>query len=134
MFHCNAIVNDFALTCAFCTGEPVLFTGEMVFPWLFEDYAALQPYKEAANLLAAKSDWPSLYNTEQLGANKVPIAAATYFEDMYVDYDLAQETAGCIHGLRQWVSNEYKHSGIRDDGVRIIDRLMSMVRDVILME
>lgn len=26
-------------------GQPVNFTGEMVFPWFFEDFACLRPYK-----------------------------------------------------------------------------------------
>ncbi len=34
-----------------------------------------------------------------------------------------------IRGLRQWVTNEYKHSGIREDGGRIFDRLINMCRD-----
>jgi hypothetical protein len=42
-------------------GKPVLFTGEMVFRWMFEDFAALRPFKAAADLLAAKADWPALY-------------------------------------------------------------------------
>jgi hypothetical protein len=49
----------------------VLFTGEMVFPWMFDDFACLQPYKQAANLIAAKQDWPKLYRPEVLQANTV---------------------------------------------------------------
>jgi hypothetical protein len=57
-----------------------MFTGEMVFPFLFEHMPCLRPYKAAADLLAAKQDWPPLYDTEALRINTVPIAAATYFE------------------------------------------------------
>ena len=64
--------------------------GEMVFPWMFEDFAALQPLKEAAEILAKRSDWPVLYNLDTLGTNTVPTAGATYYEDMYVDFELAQ--------------------------------------------
>lgn len=115
-------------------GEPVNFTGEMVYPWMFDDFASLKPYKAAADLLAAKADWGELYDTQALSLNTVPCAAAVYLEDMYVDYDLAQETAGHVRGLRQWVTSEYKHSGIRDDGARILDRLLGMARDMILLE
>ena len=31
---------------------------------MFEDFAALKPYAAAANLLASKSDWGPLYDTE----------------------------------------------------------------------
>jgi hypothetical protein len=65
---------------------------------------------------------------------QVPLAAASYVEDMYVDFNLVQETVAGVGGARQWVTNEYKHSGIRDDGARIIDRLLGMVRDVVLLE
>eukprot|EP00878_Enallax_costatus_P015971 GHUV01016746.1.p1 GENE.GHUV01016746.1~~GHUV01016746.1.p1 ORF type:complete len:163 (+),score=55.11 GHUV01016746.1:111-599(+) len=115
-------------------GRPVMFTGEMIFPWMFEDFAALRPYKETANILAAKQDWPALYKPELLQENTVPLAAATYLEDMYVDYNLVQETLGQTAGVRQWVTNEYKHSGIRDDGNRILERLLNIVRDGILLE
>lgn len=111
-----------------------MFTGEMIFPWMFEDFACLSPYKEAADILAAKQDWPALYKPDVLAENTVPVAAATYLEDMYVDYDLVQETLGRTAGVRQWVTNEYKHSGIRDDGNRILERLLGIVRDGILLE
>src|SRR5690349_2912691 len=34
--------------------DPTLLTGEHVFPWMFEDYGALAPLAEAAELLAAR--------------------------------------------------------------------------------
>ncbi|KAG1671871.1 hypothetical protein FOA52_003438 [Chlamydomonas sp. UWO 241] len=116
------------------SGRPVLFTGEMVFPWMFDDFACLRPYKAAAELIAQKSDWGKLYDADVLACNNVPAAAAVYFEDMYVDCELSQATAARIRGLRQWVTSEYKHSGIRDDGGRIFDRLINMVRDQILLD
>lgn len=58
----------------------MLFTGEMVYPWMCEDFAALKPLKGAANLLAAKPDWGNLYHVEVLQQNKVPTAAVTYLE------------------------------------------------------
>ena len=64
--------------------------GEMVFPWMFEEFEALRPLKEAADILASKADWPQLYKVETLSRNSVPVAGATYYEDMYVDFELAQ--------------------------------------------
>lgn len=125
---------EFDAVAAARAGRPVLFTGEMVFPWMFDDFACLTPYKEAANLLAAKTDWPGLYRQGVLRENKVPVACATYLDDMYVDYNLAQDTLEGVAGVKQWVTNEFKHSGIRDDGSRIVDRLLGMVRDVVLLE
>lgn len=54
----------------------------MVFPWMFDDFVELQPVKEAAQILAEKSDWPHLYDLDVLQKNKAPIAAACYYDDM----------------------------------------------------
>jgi len=44
---------------------------QMIFPWMFDDMAALRPFKEAANIIAETTDWPPLYNKKQLNDNKV---------------------------------------------------------------
>jgi pimeloyl-ACP methyl ester carboxylesterase len=108
--------------------KPILFTGEMVYPWMFDAYAALQPLKACADLLAARDDWPRLYNVEALRANTVPTAAAIYYNDMYVERAFSEETAAVIRGIRPWVTNEYEHNGLRADGERILDRLIAMAR------
>jgi len=46
-----------------------------------------------------------------------------------VDFQLAEKTASRIGTIRQWVTNEYMHSGIREDGARIFDRLLGMTRN-----
>lgn len=66
------------------SGKPFLFTGEMVYPWFFEQFTNLKPLKHAANLLAQKSDWSQLYDLDTLANNQVPVAAAIYSEDMFV--------------------------------------------------
>lgn len=108
-------------------GQPVFFTGEMVFPWMFDEFAALRPLKELANLLADKEDWPHLYDETTLRSNQVPVAAAAYYEDMYVSFSLSEETANSIAGIRLWVTNEYMHSGLREDGAHILDYLFDML-------
>jgi hypothetical protein len=86
---------------------PPLFTGEMIFPWMFRDYAELRPLAQLAGLLAKEKDWPALYDLEQLAKNDVPVAAATYVEDMYVDYEMSKETKEKIRGCQQWITNKY---------------------------
>ena len=44
---------------------------QMIFPWMFEEIHPLRPFKDAANLLAAKEDWPPLYDIDSLNNNKV---------------------------------------------------------------
>jgi hypothetical protein len=74
-----------------------LFTGEHVFSWMLEDYGALRPLQEAAQLLAER-EWPRLYDPDQLKRNEVPAAAAIYSDDMYVDRELSKATAARIRG------------------------------------
>ena len=50
---------------------PELFTGEHVFPWMFEDYGALAPPREAAEILAAH-EWPRLYDADVLRRQRGP--------------------------------------------------------------
>lgn len=108
--------------------RPVYFTGEMVFPWMFDEIHALRSLKEAAHLLADKEDWPPLYDVNVLNSNQVPVAAAVYFEDMYVNFNIAMETASQIAGIRLWVTNEYMHSGLRDGGSQVFEQLMGMLQ------
>ncbi len=106
---------------------PDLLTGEHVYPWMFEDYGALTPLRDVANLLAER-EWPRLYDDDVLRANEVPAAAAIYLEDMYVERTFSEETAAQIRGLRTWTTNEYQHNGLRVDGERILGRLLDLAR------
>ncbi|KAF7826103.1 Proline iminopeptidase [Senna tora] len=108
-------------------GHPVLFTGEMIFPWMFDEIHALKQFKDAAHKLAEKKDWPRLYDVKVLNSNKVPVAAAVYYEDMYVNFKVAMETASQIGGIRLWITNEFMHSGLRDGGSQVLDHLLGML-------
>jgi pimeloyl-ACP methyl ester carboxylesterase len=107
--------------------DPTLFAGEMLYPWVFEEYGALQPLRDAAELLA-HHDWPALYDPEQLAQNEVPAAAAIWANDMYVPRGYSEETAAKIRGLRPWLSNEFEHDGLRKDGRRVLGRLIDLAR------
>ena len=93
-----------------------------------EDYEALRPLRECAEILAEKADWPRLYDLDVLRANTVPVAAAVYLDDMYVESTYSQETAAFIPGVRAWITNEYEHNALRADGEKVLDRLLGMVR------
>lgn len=108
--------------------EPLLFTGETVHPWHFDVDPALRPLQEAADILAARSDWTPLYDPARLAANGVPVAAAVYHDDMYVDTQHSLDTARAIRGLRTWITDEYEHDGVRAGGPRVLDRLLSLAR------
>lgn len=109
------------------SGSEFWFTGEMVYPWMFDQLETLKPLREAANMLAEKSDWGTLYNAAQLSKNTVPMACAVYADDMYVELDYSRETLANIPNSKAWITNEYEHNGLRVDGERIVDKLMTMV-------
>jgi pimeloyl-ACP methyl ester carboxylesterase len=108
--------------------RPLAFTGEMIYPWMFEQMWALQPLQGAAELLAQVDDWTPLYDVRRLEANEVPIAAAVYHDDLYVAAELSLETAARVGNLRAWVTNEYEHDGLRRGGDKVFGRLLEMVR------
>ena len=107
---------------------PLLFTGEMVYPWMFGADPALAPLREAAQLLAERDGWPPLYDPARLAANEVPAAAAVYYDDMYVPAPLSLRTAAAVSGLRAWVTNEWEHDGLRVSDGRVLGRLIALAR------
>lgn len=52
----------------------------MVFPWMFEDLAALRPLRAVAHAVAEADSWSKLYDAAVLAETRVPVAAATYCE------------------------------------------------------
>jgi pimeloyl-ACP methyl ester carboxylesterase len=119
---------EFSPDAALAGDQPLLFTGEMIYPWMFEVDPALRPLRAAAELLADRDDWPPLYEPARLAANEVPVAAAVYFEDMYVPSELSLPTAAAIGGLRSWVTSEYDHDGLRVSDGGVLDRLIALAR------
>ncbi len=107
---------------------PLLFTGEMIYRWMFETDPALRPLRGAADVLAEREDWPALYDPARLAANDVPAAAAVYFNDMYVPAEFSVPTAQAVRGLRAWVTSEYEHNGLRASNGAVLDRLIALAR------
>jgi pimeloyl-ACP methyl ester carboxylesterase len=107
--------------------DQTLLTGEHVFPWMFEEYGELRSLAGAAEILA-EHEWPDLYDAERVGQNEVPAAAVIYAEDMYVPREFSEETAASIRGLRPWLTNEYEHDGLRQEGGRVLGRLLDLVQ------
>ncbi|WP_305841926.1 alpha/beta fold hydrolase [Photobacterium leiognathi] len=110
----------------YAEGQPFMFTGEMVYSWMFEQLECLKPLKAAADILAAKTDWPVLYDAEQLANNTVPVVAAVYVDDMYVEYDLSCQTLASMHSAKAWITNEYEHNGLGVAGETILSKLMTL--------
>jgi len=108
--------------------RPLLFTGEMIYPWMFEEIALLKPFRAAAEALARRPRHGRLYDRARLAENAVPVSAVVYFDDMYVDAGLSLATARAVGNLDAWVTNEFEHDGIRQSG-SVFERLLSMVAE-----
>lgn len=104
------------------SADPLLFTGEMIYPHMFEQ-AELRGYRAAAEALAGRDSWGDLYDVDRLASNEVPVEAAVYFDDMYVDAGLSLETAARVGNVKTWVTNEHEH-----DGLRLGDVLPTLLR------
>ncbi|PVU88960.1 hypothetical protein BB561_005638 [Smittium simulii] len=61
--------------------KPLYFTGEMIFPWMSEDYPELAKFKDLFEALASYSKWTDIYDKDALNRNNVPVAAACYYDD-----------------------------------------------------
>jgi hypothetical protein len=59
----------------------------------------------------------------------VPVAAAVYFDDLYVDADYQLETAAAVPNLRTWVTNQWEHDGLQDP--QVLRRLRDMTAGVV---
>ncbi|MFB7510351.1 proline iminopeptidase, partial [Streptomyces broussonetiae] len=61
-----------------------------------------------------------------LATNQVPLAAAIYHDDMYVDAELSLRTLREVGSARAWVTNEWEHDGVNASGDVVLSRLMAM--------
>jgi pimeloyl-ACP methyl ester carboxylesterase len=117
---------EFDAFAALDSDAPVLFTGEMIYPWMFDNDPLLRPMRAVAHELAERPGWPDLYDVGRLETNTVPVTAAVYANDMYVNRELSLGTAGLIRGLRHWLTDEYEHDGLRVSNGAVLDRLIEI--------
>nr|WP_298374962.1 alpha/beta fold hydrolase [uncultured Halomonas sp.] len=108
--------------------RPLYLTGEMIYPWMFEEISTLRPFREAVEVLARRPLPKPFYDRERLAHNTVPVAAAIYFDDMYVDVELSLQTVEAVGNLTYWLTNEYQHDGLRQDP-KVFEKLQSLVQN-----
>lgn len=117
--------------------EPIYFTGEMVYKLMFEDYSELCPLKTLAFELHSNTEWSQLYDTEVLSKIKwedVPVVAATYYYDQYVDFELTMEAKKVFNNngnLRQYISSDHFHNGLRADTAKVLGSLFKLLESEI---
>jgi pimeloyl-ACP methyl ester carboxylesterase len=108
--------------------KKLIFTGEMLYPWMLDIYKSLSPFKKAAQILSEKNDWPILYKKEVLQKNQVPVAAAIYTNDMYVDRNFSVETSTMIKNIKIWETDLYEHNALRSNGEKILKLLFTRLK------
>lgn len=106
---------------------PVYFTGEMIYPWMFDDDPLMAPLRPVADEVAARPEWPALYDADQLRRNTVPVAAAVYDTDMYVSRELSLQTATLIGNLRLWHTAAHQHDGLRVSDGEVLSHLLTLL-------
>ena len=61
-----------------------------------------------------------------------PVAALVAYDDVYVERAFSEETAAMLGGdgdgerAKLWITNEFQHSGLRDEPATVFDRLLAM--------
>lgn len=80
----------------------IYFSGEMVYPFMFKDYANLRPLYKVAKLLA-KHKWSDPYDLHQLANNEVPVYAISYKSDMHVNELMSRDTVSSVNDIEHVV-------------------------------
>lgn len=111
--------------------KPIYFTGEMIYPWMFEDYSELRKVQPVAELVARDSSWGALFDKQQLARNTVPVYAAAYVEDMYVDFELSMETAREIKGCKVFATNVMFHNAVSAKSAEVVKQAFALRDDVL---
>jgi pimeloyl-ACP methyl ester carboxylesterase len=112
--------------------ERILFTGETIHPFMFVSYTQLRALYEPARHIAKHTSWPDLYDLDQLShRNTVPVYAAVYMHDAYVDYEFSMETSRKIKGCKVFVSNLLLHDAIRARADEVLAKVLSLRDDVL---
>ncbi|EPS44111.1 hypothetical protein H072_1895 [Dactylellina haptotyla CBS 200.50] len=104
----------------------LFFTGEMVFPSMLDDYAILRQVKDVGNILSEKKWEGRLYDLDALVKNTVPVYAATYMDDMYVDFELTRKFAGVTGNFHEFITNSMYHNAISAKTTEVIDKLWEL--------
>lgn len=111
--------------------HPLYFSGEMIFPFAFDTYPELSKLKIIADIIANYDGWPLLYDEWQLARNEVPVYAATFVDDMYVDFELVQETVRKIKNCKQFITNTMYHDAVRSKSDEVMKALFALRNDMI---
>ena len=58
----------------------------------------------------------------------MPIAAAVYTNDMYVDREFSTELADIIPNMIVWETEFFEHNALRSNGKKVLDSLFARIK------
>ena len=109
-------------------GQPELFTGEHVYPWMFEEYGALAPLREAAEhprrARVAAPLRPRAARGQRGAGRRGDLRRRHVRRARLLRGDGGARSAACA----PWLTSEYEHNGLRADGDRMLGRLIDLAR------
>src|ERR1700742_4805276 len=97
---------------------------------MLDDYTSLRQVKDVANTLAQRKWDGKLYNLDILAKNSVPVYAATYIDDMYVDFQLTRKFAEITGNLHEFITNSMYHDAIRSKTNEVIEELWELRKGI----
>lgn len=116
------------------SNNPIYFTGEMVFKSMYDDFAELRTLKPLAYALHNNKKWSDLYDSDKLRTitwDVVPIVAATYYYDQYVDFDICMQVKKKVFqnngNLKQYITSEFFHNGVRANPEKVLGSLFNLL-------
>ena len=110
------------------TARSFQFYGEMVFPWMAEDYPEFAPLAELAGALARRCDWPALYDAQALQGSKVPLVATVYTKDAFVPVETSTETAAHIGQCTVVENSSDQHDGLHVNSAAVWGGMLDATR------
>ena len=72
-----------------------------------------------------------MYDLKQLAKNEVPVYAAAYVEDMYVDFDLSMDTASKVKGCKVFTTNVMFHNAVSRKMDEVVKQAFALRDDVL---
>jgi thioester reductase-like protein len=108
---------------------PLLLIGEMIYPWMFEEFGELAPFAEVADILAGAADFRDLYDLDRLIDNEVPLVALVYAGDLYTPVELQLRTTEKMGNTQVLATDEFHHNGLMRNAA-LMERLLAIVQAV----
>lgn len=103
----------------------IYLSAEHVYHFHYDQFHALQPLKQAAEILASKDDWPPIFDINQLRQNKVPISSLSYDKDMFIDGQMSHKTLDKMENshIEAMFSPTLMHTALKDTTDKVLPPL-----------